>query len=118
MQEPATEVAVRSAIAPTVESDREWGRARLLAAVGIGGAVLAAVVIGALHLLPGTADISPISRTISEYALTDSGWAFNLGVVALAIGSLAVFAALVSAGHAVRGRWDRCWACCGQPRCW
>ena len=102
MHELATEVGTRSGTAPTVESGRGLRRARLLAAVGIGGAVLAAVVIGALHLLPGTADISPISRTISEYALTDSGWAFNLGVVALAIGSLAVFAALISAGHAVR----------------
>jgi len=102
MQEPATEVAVRSAIAPTVESDREWGRARLLAAAGIGGALIAAAFVGALHLLPGTADISPIHRTISEYALTGSGWAFNLGVIALAFGSLAVFAALVSAGHADR----------------
>ena len=102
MHEFATEVGTRSGTAPTVESGRGLRRVRLLAAVGIGGAVLAAVVIGALHLLPGTADISPISRTISEYALTDSGWAFNLGVVALAIGSLAVFAALISAGHTVR----------------
>lgn len=77
-------------------------RARLFAVLGIAGASLAIVLVGALHLLPGTAQISPVQRTISEYALTDSGWAFNLGVIALALGSLAVLAALVSAGRATR----------------
>ena len=101
MQEPAIDVATRSSATPSGAADRDR-RARVLAIVGIAGAATAAVFVGALHLLPETASISPVSRTISEYALTDSGWAFNLGVVALALGSLAVFAALISAGHAVR----------------
>ena len=88
--------------AAATETDVRW--TRLLAVAGIGGAVIAIVLVGALHLLPGTAQISPVQRTISEYALTESGWAFNLGVVALAIGSIAVLMALVSSGRA--GRWS------------
>jgi len=80
--------------------DLRW--ARSLAIVGIGGALAAMVLVGALHLLPGTSEISPLRRTISEYALTDAGWAFNLGTVALALGSLAVLGALIRAGHADR----------------
>lgn len=73
-------------------------RTRLLAIVGIAGTCLAIVLVGALHLVPQTSGISPIDRTISEYALTEVGWAFNLAVVALALGSVAVVAALVDAG--------------------
>ena len=51
-------------------------------------------------MLPETAGIAPVARTISEYALTDVGWVFNLGVLALALGSLAMLAALVRAGLA------------------
>ncbi|MGS0687469.1 DUF998 domain-containing protein [Nakamurella sp. GG22] len=74
--------------------------ARWLAAAGIGGAVAAVALVGGLHLVPETAGISPVRRTISEYALTDAGWVFNLGAVVLAIGSLAVIAALVLTGAA------------------
>ena len=73
---------------------------RLLAAAGIAGAAIVIVLVGVLHLLPETSGISPIARTISEYALTDVGWVFNLGVLALALGSLAVLAAIVRAGLA------------------
>lgn len=68
--------------------------ARLLARSGIVGCWLAALAIGALHLIPPTSEISPVSRTISEYGLTTLAWAFNLGVIGLAAGSLAIFAAL------------------------
>ena len=77
--------------------------ARLLAIAGLVGTGIVTVVVGALHVLPQTADISPITRTISEYALTDVGALFNLGVLALAAGSLAIFAALVRAGLARPG---------------
>ena len=66
-----------------------------LALAGIAAVSGAALLIGALHLAPQTANISPLRRTISEYALTDAGWAFTLGALALAVGSLAVLAALV-----------------------
>ena len=44
--------------------------ARPLAVIGLSGPLIAAVLVGALHVLPDTAAISPYSRTISEYALT------------------------------------------------
>lgn len=81
-----------------VVAEPDLRRTRLLATGGIAGTLLAVVLVGALHLLPQTAGISPVQRTISEYALTDVGWVFNLAAVALALGSLAVLAALVSAG--------------------
>jgi len=74
--------------------------ARLLAAAGIAGVAVVIVLVGVLHLLPETSAISPMIRTISEYALTDVGWVFNVGVLALALGSLAVLAAIVRAGLA------------------
>jgi hypothetical protein len=84
-----------------VSVEVEAGRtAARLAALGLIGPVVAATLVGALHVLPETADISPVRRTISEYALTESAWAFNLGVVALALGSLAVLVAVVLAGLA------------------
>jgi hypothetical protein len=76
-----------------------WAADRL-ARVGLAGPVVAATLVGALHVLPETAEISPVRRTISEYALTDSAWAFNFGVVALALGSLAILIAAVTAGLA------------------
>jgi hypothetical protein len=72
------------------------------------------VLVVVLHFLPQTSGISPISRTISEYALTDVGWMFNLGVLSLAAGSLAIFAAIVRAGLARPGAvgiWlGACWS--------
>ena len=73
---------------------------KVLAVAGIAGAAIVVVLVGALHVLPETAGISPVARTISEYALTDVGWVFNLGVLALALGSLAVLAGIVRAGLA------------------
>jgi len=47
--------------------------ARLLAVVGLVGAAVVVALFVVLHFLPQTSGISPISRTISEYALTDVG---------------------------------------------
>ncbi len=77
--------------------------ARMLAAIGLAGTLVSAVVIGSLHLLPQTAGISPVTRTISEYALTDVGWLFTLGVLSLSAGSLAILVASVLAGLARPG---------------
>lgn len=79
---------------------RTRGPAVHVAVLGLLGPIVAATLVGALHVLPETAGISPVRRTISEYALTDSAWAFNLGVVALALGSLAILAAAVQVGLA------------------
>ena len=102
MTAPSTGIAPSVAgAAATRASD---GRpARLLAWLGIGGALTAVVLVGALHMLPATAGIDPVRRTISEYALSGAGWVFNVGVLALAIGSLAIAAGLVLAGLARAG---------------
>lgn len=63
-------------------------------------AVAATVVVFAvLHLLPSTRRISPVTRTISEYALTDAAWLFNLGVLLLVAASVAVFGGLALVGR-------------------
>jgi hypothetical protein len=90
--------------APSSREDPADGRpARRLAWLGIGGALTSIVLVGGLHGWPETARVDPIRRTISEYALSSVGWAFNVGVVALAVGSLAVAAGLVIAGLARAG---------------
>lgn len=66
------------------------------------GAALIAIgvlVIGILHVVPPTSQISPLTRTISEYGLTSLSWAFNLAVLAVAGGTVAIGVAL--------GRWRR-----------
>ncbi len=66
------------------------------ALAAITGTVL---IFAALHLLPPTNRISPVTRTISEYALTGSAWAFNLGVLLLVAASVAVFGGLALTGR-------------------
>lgn len=70
---------------------------RTLAFAGAGGAVVAFVLVGLLHVI-AAGDVDPIRRTISEYALGPWAWMFDIGVIALAIGSVAVMAALARAG--------------------
>lgn len=61
-------------------------------AVGVG-------LILALHVLPPTSAISPVRRTISEYALGPGKTVFDLGVLLVALGSAVVFAEVVRRGH-------------------
>ncbi|MET3805307.1 hypothetical protein ABIB25_002308 [Nakamurella sp. UYEF19] len=72
---------------------------RTYGTVGIVGIAATLVIFAGLHLLPPTSDISPIRRTISEYALTSSAWAFNLAVLCLAVASVAVLIAAVRRGR-------------------
>ncbi|HEY2207487.1 MAG TPA: DUF998 domain-containing protein [Pseudonocardia sp.] len=58
---------------------------------------LGVLLILAMHVLPPSNQISPWRRTISEYALGSTGWVFDTGVLALAVGSLGVLAALARA---------------------
>lgn len=73
---------------------------RPLAWFGLAGAVCGPLAVGLLHVMPPTDRINPVRRTISEYALHETGWLFNLGVLGLAAGSFAVLVALVRAGVA------------------
>jgi hypothetical protein len=72
-------------------------RTRALAVAGMGSTAVAAVLIGLLHLLPPSADLNPVRRTISEYALLETGWVFDLAVLTLVAGSTATLAALLGA---------------------
>jgi hypothetical protein len=56
------------------------------------------LVVAALHAVHPADEINPIRRTISEYALHESAWLFNLGVLGLAAGSAAVLLALTLTG--------------------
>jgi hypothetical membrane protein len=61
----------------------------------LSGVAAAVLLIGILHVVPPSSQVSATRRTISEYALLADGWVFNLGVIALAVGSLAVLVSLI-----------------------
>ena len=65
--------------------------------MGIAGAAACLALVGVLHVVPPSSLINPWRRTISEYALHDQAWVFNLALAALALGSLAILVALVVA---------------------
>ncbi len=68
---------------------RRW---RIAHVGGLCALALGAMLFVVLHLLPPTSDISPVRRTISEYAHTDGKWLFDLAVLLIAAGSAATFA--------------------------
>ncbi|GAA1315694.1 DUF998 domain-containing protein [Pseudonocardia xinjiangensis] len=70
---------------------------RALAAFGLVGVGVAVVLVGLLHVV-SAGRVNPVRRTISEYALGDSDWMFDVGVLGLAGGSVLVLLALVRAG--------------------
>ena len=70
---------------------------RLSAGLGLAAIALCAVLVGALHVLQA-GRVDPVRRTISEYALGEHGWMFDVGVIGLAVGSVLVLLALVGAG--------------------
>jgi len=71
---------------------------RWSALLGMATVGLAVLVLGLLHVIPPASQVSPYRRTISEYALTEAGAAFNVGVLLLAAGSVATMLAVVGAG--------------------
>ena len=78
---------------------------RLLAIAGLGGILAGALLVGVLHVVPPSDAVSPVSRTISEYALLDNGWVFVTAVGVLAAGSAAVLVASVRVGLVRVGSW-------------
>jgi hypothetical protein len=91
-----------------------WPRAT--ASFGLSGVAAAVLLIGVLHVIPPSSQVSVVRRTISEYALLEDAWVFNLGVLALAFGSLAVIASLagqklikaISPASILIGIWSLC----------
>jgi hypothetical protein len=74
----------------------DGSRTKLLATLGLVGVGTAVVLVGLLHVV--AAEVNPVRRTISEYALGEYSWMFDAGVLGLAVGSALVLLALVRAG--------------------
>jgi hypothetical protein len=71
---------------------------RSLALAGIAAVVVAIAMIGSLHVTGPSAELDPMRRTISQYALLETGNVFNVAVVVLAAGSAATLLALIRTG--------------------
>jgi uncharacterized protein DUF998 len=69
--------------------------ARPLAIAGLCAAATGAVLVAALHVVPPTSDVNAVRRTISEYALLETGWVFDVAVLAVSAGSIAALVALI-----------------------
>lgn len=93
---PETGTAESAVVAPA-ETGAVAERATL-ANSGLGLLTLGSLLVLSLHVLPPSSQINPMTRTISEYALGANGWMFDVGVLALAAGSMLVLAGLVRAG--------------------
>src|SRR5947208_3649158 len=57
--------------------------------------VLGSVLMLVLHVIPPTDEISPMRRTLSQYALTSNKWLFDVAVLLIALGSVLAFATVV-----------------------
>jgi hypothetical protein len=74
----------------------DHARTRTFATLGLAGVGLSVLLIGVLHVV--ATDVSPVRRTISEYALGEYRWVFDTGVLGLCAGSALVLFALVRKG--------------------
>jgi hypothetical protein len=77
--------------------------ARRLTLLGVACVAASLALYAWLHVTPPSADLDWRTRTVSQYALLDNGWAFDAATLLLAAGSAAVLAALLRTG-AVRPR--------------
>jgi len=93
---PETGTAESAVVAPAATGGT--AERATLANAGLGLLTLGSLLVLLLHVLPPSSQINPMARTISEYALGANGWMFDVGVLALAAGSMLVLAGLVRAG--------------------
>ncbi|HWD03649.1 MAG TPA: DUF998 domain-containing protein [Amycolatopsis sp.] len=75
----------------TLAEDR---RPAVLAIAGIVLCAVGAALVVVLQLVPPTDQISVVSRTISEYGLSDNKWLFDVAVILVAVGSAVPLAVL------------------------
>jgi hypothetical protein len=68
----------------TVEVRR---RVRVVPLVSVAAMVGGVLLLLVLHVVPPTDEISPMRRTLSQYALGPNKWIFDLGVLLVAAGS-------------------------------
>lgn len=72
--------------------------ARAAAAASLAALVFGVALMLALHVVPPTSEISPVRRTLSQYALSSGKWVFDLSVLLIALGSALAFYGLVRHG--------------------
>ena len=82
-------------LVPAGVTARDLSTTRGLAWFGLLSVWVATIMIAALHVLPPSSALDPMSHTISEYELLSTGWVFNVGVAVLAAGSLALLLGLI-----------------------
>ncbi|HEV7649237.1 MAG TPA: DUF998 domain-containing protein [Actinophytocola sp.] len=68
---------------------------RAVTAAGLCALAAGVVLILALHVMPPTNEISPLRRTLSQYALGPGKWIFDVAVLLVALGSALAFAELI-----------------------
>jgi hypothetical protein len=68
----------------------------MFALTGLAAVAVGVVLVGLLHVV--AVEVDPVRRTISQYALGPSRPLFDVGVLALSLGSVLVLAAAVRAG--------------------
>ncbi|MDT7724571.1 MAG: hypothetical protein QOI21_1147 [Actinomycetota bacterium] len=78
-----------------MQSPQVSRRRALLPLFAVSAMAVGAVLILLLQVMPPTDTISPISRTISEYALGPSKWIFDIALALVALGSVIGFGALI-----------------------
>ncbi|MFB9239201.1 DUF998 domain-containing protein [Plantactinospora siamensis] len=75
----------------------------LVRALGLAAAGVTLLLFALLHVL--VARLSPVSDTISDYALSSARWIFDAGVLALAAASIALLGPLLRSGAGTAYRW-------------
>ncbi|MFU8874325.1 DUF998 domain-containing protein [Micromonospora sp. SL4-19] len=82
---------------------------RLGRLLGLAAAALALVLFALLHVL--VSRLSPVTDTISDYALSSDGWIFDAAVLVLAGGSVCLLGPLLWRRHAAVPSATACYAC-------
>ena len=81
---------------PTLRSPVRASAAPVVAPLfGLVALTFGVLLMLALHVLPPTDEISPVRRTLSQYALSPNKWIFDLAVLLVAAGSGLAFVELV-----------------------
>ncbi|OLF16732.1 DUF998 domain-containing protein [Actinophytocola xanthii] len=78
--------------------------ARAVAVASLAALLLGVALMLALHVVPPTSEISPVRRTLSQYALGPNKWVFDVSVLLIALGSALGLALLVR--HRVVRPWS------------
>jgi Protein of unknown function (DUF998) len=68
---------------------------RAATAASLVALLLGVVLMLALHVVGPTSEIDPVRRTLSQYALGEGKWAFDVSVLLIAVGSALALYALV-----------------------